>query len=121
MRNVWKGLVIGGLTGAAAGLALDLGERGVQGASALGEAVAQHAPEVADHVRQTVVGAVSAASDRAHQSELPAQAKATSAAAHDKLAAAVSEGVHQAGGAVGQGKKKAAVAVHRAKGAVSST
>lgn len=121
MRNVWKGLVIGGLTGAAAGLALDLGERGAKGASALGEAVAQHAPEVADHVRQTVVGAVSAASDRARHSEIPAQAKAASAAAQDKVSAAVSEGVHQASDAAGQGKKKAAEAVHRAKDAVSST
>lgn len=121
MRNVWKGLVIGGLTGAAAGLALDLGESGARGASALGEAVAQHAPEVADHVRHSVVGAVSAASERARQSEIPAQAKASSVAAKDKAAAAVADGVHQAGDAVGQGKKKATEAVHRAKDAVSST
>jgi hypothetical protein len=119
VRNVWKGLVIGGLTGAAAGLALDLGERGARGASALGEAMAQHAPEVADHVRHTVAGAVSAASDRARHSEIPAQAKATSAAAQDKVSAAVSEGVHHANDVVGQGKKKAAEAVYRAKDAAS--
>jgi hypothetical protein len=52
VRNVWKGMVIGALTGAAAGLVLDLGERGTEKAVALGGAVggavARRAPELAD-------------------------------------------------------------------------
>jgi hypothetical protein len=52
MRNVWKGLVIGALTGAGAGLVIDLGEHGGERAVALGGAaggaVARRAPEIAD-------------------------------------------------------------------------
>ena len=36
MKNVWKGMVIGALTGAAAGVVLDLGERGTEKAVAGG-------------------------------------------------------------------------------------
>jgi hypothetical protein len=121
VRNVWKGLVIGGLTGAAAGLALDLGERGVQGASALGEAVVHHAPEVAGHVRNTVNDAVSAASTRASHSELPAQARAATAATHDKVSGAVADGLRKAGGAAGRGQETVLHAVDRAKDVVAQS
>jgi hypothetical protein len=132
VKNVWKGLVIGALTGAAAGAALDLGERGGRGlsagVSALGGAVAHHAPEVADQVRHTVSDAASAASDavsavtdRAHNSELPAQAKAVTAAAPGKVVEAVSHGLHQAGEAVGPGREKVLHVVDQARDALSAS
>ena len=121
MRNVWKGLIIGALTGAAAGAVLDLGESGGRKASAFGGAVAQHAPEVADQLRHTVADAVSAVSTRAHDSDLPAQAKAATAAVPGKVAEAVSHGLLKAGEAAGPGREKVTAAVDRAKDAVSQS
>ena len=54
MRNVWKGLIIGGLTGAATGLALDGLNWGAATAGVLGERVVRHAPEVVSKVRDSV-------------------------------------------------------------------
>jgi hypothetical protein len=45
MNNVWKGLVVGGLTGVAAGIALDAMTRTSDKARDLGKQVAQHAPD----------------------------------------------------------------------------
>ncbi len=118
MRNVWKGLIIGALTGAAAGAVLDLGESGARGASALGEAMVQHAPEVADHLRHSVTDAVSAASARARNSELPAQAKAASVATQGRVSGAVSDGLQKAGEAAGQGREKVNHVIDRAKDSV---
>ena len=54
MRNVWKGMVIGALTGAATGLVLDLGQRGAEEVTALGSAAVDRMPEVTGRVRQVV-------------------------------------------------------------------
>jgi hypothetical protein len=118
MKNMWKGLVIGGLTGAAAGLALDLGERGAQGVAVLGGAVAQRAPEVADHLRHSVGDAVASASDRTRSTELPAQAKATTAAAQGKVADLIADGLQRAGEAFGPAKDGLADAAGRTRDAV---
>ncbi len=83
MRNMWKGLVIGGLTGAAAGLALDLGERGAQGVAQLGGAVASKAPAVVDHLRHSAGAAADLAADRA--ADVPTGARSAAAAAHDAV------------------------------------
>jgi hypothetical protein len=53
MRNVWKGLVVGGLTGVAAGLVLDSLHRASRTAAAIGDQVREHAPEAGRWV-QTV-------------------------------------------------------------------
>jgi hypothetical protein len=128
MKNVWKGMVIGALTGAAAGLMLDLGERGTEKAVALGGAVggavarhapeiadlaldlgergadkaaalsgavARHAPEVAEHLRQSVSDATSAATDRARSSNLPSRTKAAAVVTREKVSSAVSDGLHK--------------------------
>jgi hypothetical protein len=125
--NVWKGLVIGALTGAAVGVALDLGERGGRGVSAgvsaLGGAVAHHAPEVAEQVRHTLSDAATTVSNRAHDSELPTQVKAATAAASGKVADVASQGVHAASqglhkageAAAGPGRDRVTQAVDRAK------
>jgi hypothetical protein len=45
MRNVWKGLVVGGLTGVTAGIVLDSVNRASKKAVELGGQVRVHAPE----------------------------------------------------------------------------
>jgi len=62
MRNVWKGLIVGGLTGAGAGAVLDLLARGSQGALLLGGRAKSFAPVAGDRIR-------SAAESGAHRVE----------------------------------------------------
>ena len=45
MRNVWKGLVVGGLTGVVAGIVLDSIAGASKKALAVGDQVREHAPE----------------------------------------------------------------------------
>jgi hypothetical protein len=45
MRNVWKGLVVGGLTGVLAGVVLDSIAEASKKASAISDQVRQHTPE----------------------------------------------------------------------------
>ena len=77
MRNVWKGLVVGAFTGASAGLMLDLGERGVSDIASLGSRIGEQAPRVAEHVREVVSDAVSAATELARSTDLPSPSKVT--------------------------------------------
>ena len=55
MRNIWKGLVIGGLTGAAAGIVLDLGTRGARLVGVAGKKAVDLVPEAADRIKAEVV------------------------------------------------------------------
>ena len=59
MRNIWKGLIVGGLTGAAVGLVLDGLKWGADAAGALGDRVIHHTPEVASKVHDSFGGTVS--------------------------------------------------------------
>jgi hypothetical protein len=54
MRNVWKGLVVGGFTGVAAGVILDSLSRASKKAAEVGDQVREHAPD-AGRLVQTVV------------------------------------------------------------------
>ncbi|HVC70463.1 MAG TPA: hypothetical protein VNC61_09455 [Acidimicrobiales bacterium] len=45
MRNVWKGLVVGGLTGVVAGIVLDTIAGASKKALAVGDQVREHAPD----------------------------------------------------------------------------
>lgn len=45
MHNVWKGLIVGGLTGVAAGAVLDTLAAASKKAAAVGEQVREHAPD----------------------------------------------------------------------------
>ena len=67
MRNVWKGLVVGGLTGVSAGIVLDAAARASKKASAIGEHVRDHAPEAGRWI-QTVAGK---AGEKIHDAEVP--------------------------------------------------
>lgn len=70
MRNVWKGLVIGGLTGVAAGIALDAAHRGTQIGGAAAKRAADLAPKAADRVRSAASSSAARAQDAVQNSEL---------------------------------------------------
>lgn len=67
MRNSWKGLVIGGLTGAVVGIALDLF------ASAVGQATrgAEHARELAPEALDWLQGVTEGAAKWVQHSDVP--------------------------------------------------
>ena len=56
VRNVWKGLVIGGLTGAGAGVMIDLLDRGARLVGVTGRKAVDLAPEAAGRVKSAVTG-----------------------------------------------------------------
>lgn len=100
MKNVWKGLVVGAFTGAGIGLVLDLVESGAQKlASAedrVGEAVHEHAPQVAAKVRH----GVSEAASRVQDADIPQHLR--EAADVTKRRAEVPGKLREAAGATGQ-------------------
>jgi len=104
MKNVWKGLVVGGLTGVAAGIVLDALARGAREASALGDKVAQQAPEVAGRLRHAVTEAVADSASKVRDPEVADHLTETS----DKTKKAVAE-------AASGGKTKVTEATARAK------
>ena len=75
--------------------AIDLGERGADKVTALSGAVARHAPEVAEHLRQSVSDATTAATERARSSNLPSRARAAAEVTQEKVSSAVSDGLHK--------------------------
>jgi len=66
MRNVWKGLVIGGLTGAAAGLFMDALNRGARLVGVAGRRAADLVPEAVDRVKAEASGGMA----RVHDAEV---------------------------------------------------
>jgi hypothetical protein len=77
MRNVWKGLAMGALTGAAVGIGLDWGDcagRTVKGlAQATGRGVREHGPEAVAAVGE----AAARAGQRIKDADLPSRAQET--------------------------------------------
>jgi hypothetical protein len=86
MRNVWKGLVVGGLTGVTAGVVLDSLARASRKASEIGAQVREHTPEAGRFV-QSLAGK---ATDAVHNADVPGHVRE----AADKIAD--SEGVQRA-------------------------
>jgi gas vesicle protein len=78
--NIWKGLIIGGLTGAGAGIVLDALGKGAQVLGTAGTKAVDMAPEAADRVKSAAVGATRKAADMAPD-------------AADRVKSAVDEGV----------------------------
>jgi hypothetical protein len=84
MRSVWKGFIIGGISGAAVGLMLELLGGVGEGAAAAAGQVRERGPEIAS----TLASKAAEGADRARQADLPgklhdaAQTVATSDAAH---------------------------------------
>jgi hypothetical protein len=67
MRNVWKGLVVGGLTGVTAGIVLDSAARASKKAAVVGEQVRERAPEAGQWL-QSLTGR---AGEWLHDAEVP--------------------------------------------------
>jgi hypothetical protein len=71
MRNVWKGLVVGGLTGVAAGLILDLMTEAAEQAGEAGRKVKGRAPDLAGKVKHVAAEAAEAL----READLPEKAR----------------------------------------------
>ncbi len=67
MRNVWKGFIIGGLSGAAVGLMLEWLGGVREGAAAAADLARERGPQVAS----TLTAKAAAGADRARQADLP--------------------------------------------------
>ena len=67
MRNVWKGLVVGGLTGVTAGVVLDSINRASKKAVELGSQVRVHAPDAGRWVQSMT----DKAGDWIHDADVP--------------------------------------------------
>lgn len=106
MKNAWKGLVIGGLTGMAGGLLLDGLDRGARGASALSNRVAQEAPEVAGHLRESIADAVTETAGRVRDSSIPDHIKEVSGATIRKANEVASDGKNRANEGASKARRK---------------
>jgi hypothetical protein len=122
MKNVWKGLVVGAFTGAGIGWVLDLLEGGAEKLVAaegrVGEAVQQHAPQVAAKVRHGVSETVS----RVQDADVPEQLREAADATKRKVDATrrqaeVPEKVKAVAGAT---RQKVARVAEQGSGAISS-
>ncbi len=70
MRNAWKGLIIGGLTGVGAGVILDVLSAGSEQLSTAGSRAARRFPAAAGKVKDAVISGV----DRIGDADLPERA-----------------------------------------------
>jgi hypothetical protein len=123
VKNVWKGLVVGALTGAGVGLVLDVLDRGAQKAGAVGEVVedvvedvVQHAPQVVARVRHGVTETVS----RIHDADIPEQLKEAADATKRRVSAGVPEQVKEVADATRQRVSKAVAHGNEAIGSLPS-
>ncbi len=106
MKNVWKGLVVGGLTGVAAGLVLDGLARGARGASTLGDKVAHQAPEVAERLRHAVTEAVAESARKVRDPEVADHLTEISDKARKKVVETADGGRAKASEAAADAKEK---------------
>jgi hypothetical protein len=88
MRNVWKGLIVGAVTGAAVGVLLDLPARARAGGAAAAELARERGPRAAE----TIASAAAAGADRVRQADLPR--KVREAAQQADLPGKVREAAH---------------------------
>jgi hypothetical protein len=71
MRNVWKGLIVGGFTGVAAGVILDSLAGASKKAAELGDQVREHAPDAGRWVQSVT----DKAGEWLHDADVPEQAR----------------------------------------------
>jgi hypothetical protein len=83
MRNVWKGLVVGGLTGVTAGVLLDSMSKANKKASEIGKQVRDHAPEAGRWVHSVT----NKAGDWIQDSDIPEHVRDTAHRVKDSDAA----------------------------------
>jgi hypothetical protein len=89
MRNVWKGLIVGAVTGAAVGVLLDLPARARAGGAAAAELARERGPRAAE----TIASAAAAGADRVRQADLPRKVRE---AAHTVAASDTAQALRQA-------------------------
>ena len=97
MRNIWKGLIVGGLTGAAVGIVADAGASGTQSLGRASRKAQRYAPLAAERMKIAAASASDVAGDaiatgvgRLEGANIPARA----ATASDRVASKVNEKVH---------------------------
>ncbi|HEY3240336.1 MAG TPA: hypothetical protein VGL92_12265, partial [Acidimicrobiia bacterium] len=81
MQNVWKGLVVGGLTGVAAGVLLDILEGAFERAGTAREHLRERTPELKDRARH----AAEVASERLREADLPEKARQAAERAAERV------------------------------------
>jgi hypothetical protein len=91
MRNVWKGLVVGGLTGVAAGVMLDSFAGASKKAAELGEQVRDHAPDAGRWVQSVT----DKAGEWIHDADVAEQARTVAQKLKDSDAAGRVAGASQ--------------------------
>ncbi len=101
MRNVWKGLVVGGLTGVTAGVVLDSITRASKKAAQIGSQVRDKAPEAG----RLVQSLTDKAGDWIHDAEVPDHVR--DAARRVKESDAAQRAVETGGSAVAAAKEAA--------------
>jgi hypothetical protein len=106
MRNIWKGLIVGGLTGAGAGIALDVLGRAAQLVGIAGKRAAYMAPEAADRVKS----AVNAGVTQIREADIGDKVRDRATGTVEKVIA--TEQADQARAALGQATKKARRLAH---------
>jgi hypothetical protein len=81
MRSIWKGLIVGGLTGALVGAAADLGQSGSRSLGTAGRRARRYGPQASDKVKGAAVSgvnrvetAVNRGLDQLEQANLPERA-----------------------------------------------
>ena len=81
MRNVWKGLVVGGLTGVVAGMLIDLMDGAAERAGTAREHLRERAPELKERARH----AAEVAGERLKEAELGEKARHAAEVAGERL------------------------------------
>ena len=76
MRNTWKGMVLGALSGAAVGLVLDLVDRAVQGANSAAHAAPDAAARAGGSMRDRALALAHDSAGLAHRAKLRVEEKA---------------------------------------------
>jgi hypothetical protein len=133
VRNIWKGLIVGGLTGAGAGIALDVLSRGAQLVGSAGRKAAYIAPEAAERVKSAAVSAGKKATEIAPEAADRVRSAVNAGATHlneaeisDHRTTGTVEKVmatgqaDQAREALGQATRKAIRLVHSVRETVSN-
>jgi hypothetical protein len=115
MKNVWKGLVLGGLTGVAAGIVLDALDRGAQKASALGERVAHQTPEVVGRLREVVSDAVAEGTSKLRDPEIADQVRGITDVTKKKAGELAAETKVKAGALAADAKERAGALADESK------
>ena len=129
MRNTWKGLVVGGLTGIAGGALLDMIAGASGRARRIGESAKDHVPEARSWLRHATGRAV----ELVHDADVPGHAQEVAHRVHDaaarvdagevgtRIAAAAKDAAREASHTAAHAAHTAKETAHTAKDAVAKS